>query len=202
MTMELTEEGTQAIERNPWTIGVLLALVALLAPHNVIYYPFDSYMWNLQVMAMTWMMFIDPYSVNWMNDPLILMVGIPTAFLRLVFGYMVVRAYQGKTTKRRAIIAGIASELQVAVIFYVPMVLFQLLSPYPQGYYPIVLPIPVLLILGLGIMRIWPPSGEPTTWTDDDSQGHWWESSTETADNRVMLSRDVWRTRYAGLLGR
>ncbi|UCH05005.1 MAG: hypothetical protein JSW05_02270 [Candidatus Thorarchaeota archaeon] len=176
MTVGLKQEGAQALERNLWAVGILFALVALLAPHTVVYY-----MWDLQVMAATWMAFIDPYSVSWMSNPFLLMVAIPGALLRLVFGYMVVRAYQGKTTKKRAIIIGIALELQGPVFFYVPVILFQLASPILRSYYPILLPIPALLILGLVIMRIWPPPTESTTWTDNDTQGHWWESSTETA---------------------
>ena len=89
-----------------------------------------------------------------------------------------VRLYRDQTTKKKALIIGVAAELQLEAIFlisFLPMILF---NPYPGGIqFPIILPIPVLILVGLAIIKIFPPH-EVETWVDkDQSGGYWWEKT-------------------------
>ncbi|MHA2603147.1 MAG: hypothetical protein AM324_013580 [Candidatus Thorarchaeota archaeon SMTZ1-83] len=186
-------ENSQRPERNLTKIILLLTLVALLAPAGVMLYSFGTFWFQVQVYALSWMMAADPYGLHWMIDPFALFMMLPMTFLRIVFVVMVIRAYQGKTTRKRATIAGVASELQMPLIYYgVILLMFMITSYYPGGSFMTVIPIPLLLLLGLIIMRVRPPPGEPTRWRDDDRQGYWWEEDQIPEDSERESTDETW----------
>jgi hypothetical protein len=110
---------------------------------------------------------------------------------------MIHRLYKGKTTRKRAIIVGIAAELQVNTIFCIPYLIMLLLNPYSTFYYPMMIPIPLLLILGVILFRVSPPPGEPSVWRDDDKEGYWWGKSEDEMDEddeeiKIKMSDRLW----------
>ena len=181
---------------SPRTIVVIMALVALFVPFamQVTINPWDSY---IALIAMTWQ--LQPYYWNpyYLFDPLLLIMTIPMAGLRLVFVGMIHRLYKVKTTRRRVGIIAIAAELQFVTIGYTPYIIMYLLLPYYSPYFPIVIPIPLLLVLGVILFRFSPPPGEPSVWRDDDKEGYWWEESEDELDDddeeiKIKMSDRLW----------
>jgi hypothetical protein len=105
--------------------------------------------------------------------------------LRPVFVGMIHRFYKGKNTRKSEIIVGIAAELQSVTMFYIPFLIMVLLNPYDPFYYPIVIPIPLLLILGVILFTISPPPGEPSIWLDDDMD-------EDDEEIKIKLSDRLW----------
>ncbi len=185
--------SSQRLEKDPYKIIPVLTLVALLAPAGVMMYSFGTFWFQFQIYAMTWWLVIDSVGIHWMTIPSAIFTMLPMTFLRAVFVVMVMRAYQGKTTRKRATIAGVASELQMPLIYYgVILLVFVIMSYYPGGNFMTLIPIPLLLLLGLMIMRVKPPPGEPTRWKDDDRQGYWWEEEQNSKDSRNDSKDEKW----------
>lgn len=183
----------RGLEKGLTKIILLLTIVALLAPAGVMLYSFGTFWFQVQVYAMCWIVVADPYGLHWMIDQFTLFMTLPMTFLRIVFVLMVMRAYQGKTTRKRAAFAGVASELQMPMIYYgVILLMFMITSYYPMGSFMTVIPIPLLLLLGLIIMRAKPPPGEPTKWRDEDRQGYWWEEDQIPEDSERESTDETW----------
>jgi hypothetical protein len=172
-----------------------MAVVALFAPFamQVSINPWDSY---IALIAMTWQW--HPYYWNpYLFDPFILIMTIPMAGLRLVFVGMIHRLYKVKTTRKRVGIIAIAAELQFVAIGYIPYIMMLLLNPFFTPYFPMIFPIPLLLPIGVVLLRFSPPPGEPSVWRDDDREEYWWEESEDETDdsdeeNRIKMSDRLW----------
>jgi hypothetical protein len=178
---------------DPSKIALVLTLAALLLPAVIMTYSFGTSWFQLQIYAMVWSVYVDPYGANWMVGPFAVSMMLPMTFLRIVFVVMVMRAYQRKTTRKRATITGVAAELQMPFIYYgVILLVFMITSYYPGGGFMMILPIPILLALGIIIMRMKPPPGEPTKWKDDDRQGYWWEEEEESEDSENESKDKIW----------
>jgi len=139
--------------------------------------------------AMTWMMNTSPWGLDFRFDPFTLFASLPFTFLRIVFAIMMLRLYQGKTTRKRTVVIGIASELQLILIFYVPMLLTLLL--FPTGYFSfqLILPIPILIGIGLIIMKLSPPT-EQTMWIEEEKSSSWWEKQDEEPAKTTAPPKD------------
>jgi len=186
-------KSPQGLEQDTFKITLILTFVALLAPAGVMMYSFGTFWFQFQVYAMIWMVVIDTYGINWMIDPSTIFMMLPMTFLRAVFIVMVLRAYQGKTTRKRAALTGVGAELQLPFIYYGVILLLFIITPsYPGGSFMTVLPIPLLLALGIIIMRIRPPPGEPTKWKDDDRQGYWWEEEQRPEGSGNEYTDESW----------
>jgi hypothetical protein len=187
----------------PQTIGAIMGIMALLAPvsFNVHSPPNGGFL--LLIVAVGWSLeFKSPdilefrfFDINAMILPLLI------SFLRVVFVHQMVRYYQGKSTRNRAIRIGILAELQTTLIS-IPLLLSMLLSPdrfIPQ----IVGPVPVLLLVGLGFMKFTPPLQPSILWKEDKEIEHWWKQQLELVfyrfQNRIQI---LWQTLITHLSNR
>ena len=144
------------------TSTILLAVTALVSPVSVNIYPHEvsGYMSNL--MGMTWMMI----NLNFWDiviDPLILLSGFSLTFMRLVFVYQMHRYLLGLTTSKRTIIVGILSELQIVIMILPVFIILSLLGTF-ELIFGLFIPIPVLLLVGLVIMRVVPSNKIESPW--------------------------------------
>lgn len=164
---------------SPSIIGAVMGIIAVLAP---IVISVSNYGWgevSTMIIAMTWQASYSPWGPGYYAfNPFMLLSTLPLTFLRIVFLVMMVRLYQGKTTKKRAILVGFACELQLVALFYGSMLLAMLLSPYPFELYQIMIPIPILFFIGLLITKFVPPT-EVTTWIEEEKTDSWWERQDE-----------------------
>jgi hypothetical protein len=180
---------------SPRTIVAIMALVALFVPF-AIQAAITPWYSEIYLFAMIWQWQSGYWMPYMLFNPLMLIVMIPMAGLRLVFVGMIHRLYKVKTTRRRVGIIGIAAELQFVSIFYFPFIIMILLNPYYSPYFPIVIPIPLLLVLGVILFKVSPPPGEPSVWRDDDKEGYWWEEPEGELDDdeeiKIKMSDRLW----------
>ena len=58
------------------------------------------------------------------------------------------------------------------------------------------IPVPLLLVLGVILLRISPPPGAPSVWRDDDKEGYWWEEPEDELDDdeeiKIKMSDRLW----------
>jgi len=150
------EPATPAIkdkQANPIAIGIVMTLVALLAPFTVGLSGYDGL--YLSMIGILWNFTSSPYYTSLeIANIFTLAIVIPFGFLRLAYAYQMVRFYKGLTTKKRALALGIVSELPFAILF-IPFFIMSFLDQYS----PITLagPTLILLIVGIFIIRFRPP---------------------------------------------
>jgi len=163
---------------SPSLAAGIVGIIAVISPIAIM---LTDYGWgdlSAMIISMMWQMNYSSWGQEFRFDPFSLFASLPFTFLRIVFAIMMMRLYQGKTTKKRAILVGIASELQLAVIYYLPTLFMLLFAPSMYFYIQIIIPIPVLFAIGLIIMKFSPPA-ERTMWIEDEKTGSWWEKSDE-----------------------
>jgi hypothetical protein len=140
-------------------VTILLALTALVGPYSVNIYPHEVYGWLLYLTRMTWTM----VNMNFWDiiiDPVGFIVGLPFTCMRLVFVYQMHRYLLGRTTQKRTIIVGILSELQTVIMIFPVFTILSLLGTFELVSGFLFFPIPVLLLVGLVIIRVVPVTEE------------------------------------------
>ncbi|MHA1483757.1 MAG: hypothetical protein ACTSPR_00390 [Candidatus Thorarchaeota archaeon] len=160
------EPATPAIkdkQANPITIGIVMTLVALLAPFTVSFYGYDRLYFSM--IGILWNFTSSPYYYTSLEitNIYILPIVIPFVFLRLAYAYQMVRFYKGLTTKKRTLALGIVSELPFAILL-LPFLFLSFLDPY--GSIMLVGPTLILLIVGILIIRLKLPPEYLETWEE------------------------------------
>ena len=115
---------------------------------------------------------------SFMFSFIILIVFIPFMFLRLVFVYQVYKYYLGIASRKRVVTVGILAELQFALIS-LAIIPFGLSSPGLAAILSI--PIPILLIVGLLMLRYIPKPKGISEWTELDEDKDWWDKEKKDA---------------------
>jgi len=157
-------------------VGGIMGIIAVLSPIALSY---DSYGWggmNSMIIAMMWQLHFNSWGLIF--DPTGLIASLPLTFLSIVFVVMMMRLYQGKSTKKRTLLVGFASVLQLEAVFYGTMIFDWMLYPSFNPFSIIIFPIPILLIMGLLIIHFYPPA-EGTMWIEEEKTSSWWEKSVE-----------------------
>jgi len=158
-------------------IGGIMVIVAIISPLVIAIF-IDEWNTNITILFMTGQISFYPQGLDFYFNPFNLLATLPLTFLRIGFMVMMIRLYQGKTTRKRTLIVGILSELQLVGFFYGNMLIMMLIYPYPMFYLQIMIPIPILLLVGFLIMHFDPPT-EGTTWIEEEKTGSWWDRQDE-----------------------
>jgi len=153
----------------------LLFIIMLFAPSDINIYPSDGYYSSFQIIGMSWLLILSPYFSFIINFTFFL-VYIPFTFFKIVFIYYIYKYYRGKTTRRRVIITGFLGELQLPLIglAIVPIILS---NSYLTLMFSI--PIPILLIVGLLILKIVPRPLTDSDWAGTGESKDWWDKEKE-----------------------
>ncbi|MEE9539951.1 MAG: hypothetical protein V3V85_00475 [Candidatus Thorarchaeota archaeon] len=160
---------------NPIVVGIVMALVALLAPLAFSIAVYDGL--HLSVTAILWGFISSPYQTYLeILNIFTLAIMMPFGALRLAYAYQMVRLYKGQTTKKRTLTLGIVSELPFVMLFMLYLIMW-FLNPFsPMG---LAGPTLILLIVGILIIRFRPPPESPEIWEDMSEGKSWWvEEST------------------------
>ena len=159
-----------------------LLIVAIFAPSNLNLYPELDSDYFTHLVGMSWD--ITGLSFGSMIFSFgFFLVALPFMFLRFVFVYQVYKYYLGTTTRKRVIIAGVLGELQFALIS-LAIIPFGMSSEYLAAI--ISIPIPILLLVGLAILRFVPQPDRISEWTELEKDKDWWEKDegeTGNSDN-------------------
>lgn len=173
-----TEQKPSRTISPQWITGLAL-LIGLFGPLSV--QSFSGSIFNdFSIAAMTWIYQVNSWYGGFILNPFMIFESIPFTFMRLVFGYMLYRLYSGKTTQKRVVITGIIMELFLPVFYYITYLPILLFNPGWSGF-PVLLPIPLLLLYGLAIAKRYPPP-EEEHWIETDKKEYWWEQSKETEE--------------------
>ena len=158
-------------------IGGIMVIVTIISPLVI---AISSNEWNtsIVILFMTGQISFYPQGLDFHFNPFNLLATLPLTFLRIGFMIMMMRLYQGKTTRKRTLIVGILSELQLVGLFYGSMIIMVLISPFMMPYLQIMIPVPLLLLTGFLIMHFDSPT-EGTMWIEEEKTSSWWEKSEE-----------------------
>jgi hypothetical protein len=176
--MSLHKENSEQVRKrelpNPQKVGILMGVVALVAPYGFIYYPsyrdprlfIYAVMWGLFVHTTGWYFEVP----NYLNIPLSMLYQMIIVFgyligTRVLFAHQTMRYFQGKATRKRLIVLGVLAELSMAVILIMDMLQFIILTVRnPGGQFTLSLfspiPIPIMLPLVLFLLRYFPTPSE------------------------------------------
>jgi hypothetical protein len=149
----------------------------LLAPMGLVVYFFDIGYWYANITSMTWIANFETNGVYFRPDAIMILATLPFSFMRIGFVYIIWRAYEGKTTARRALRIGVAMEIWFSLLFYLPNLIALLVTPMVFMFWPLAIPLPILLFSGWLALRLRPPV-EPITWVDDEQPVKWWEEAS------------------------
>jgi hypothetical protein len=160
--METMEDAKsrQAVQPSPLVIGIALAILVFLLPFG---YGLDLGPGPDCVRALIWE-YID---APWFSGFRIVSMGtfltsLLYAFPRFIFLYQIIRYYLNRTSRRPLILMGVASELFPPLLSAVRTVGWLLgwtqpPPPLSDHWFPIYVPIPLLLILSLVLVFVLPP---------------------------------------------
>jgi hypothetical protein len=177
-----------------WTSGAIMAAIAVLVPAGL-NMNFDSSTGLIIEMYMICMLWTIPIRLGINNppgtfqnittipseaipNPLLFIGNLPVTFLRLVFVYQVYRFYQGRTTRKRTLLVGVVSELQMAIVSILGVIIpvFSLISRF-------FIPIPILFLVALVIIKVAPPSEVSTPWKHSEDTESWWAQSSNDEES-------------------
>ncbi len=170
-----------------------MTIVALLGPITAMFYetPWST---QIQVIGTFWVSSISlsqdiyepaPPISTYVNPDMFISL-LPFSILRYIFVLLMYRFYSGKTTKRRAILTGIISELIMPIFYLITLIPSLILTPYGyEFYFPILIPTPLLFLIGYAIIRFRPPH-EDEVWIDRDTTKKWWDKSVPATDSPVI----------------
>ncbi|MFW9976211.1 MAG: hypothetical protein ACFFDQ_13150 [Candidatus Thorarchaeota archaeon] len=166
------------------TLIAIVAAIAVLAPagFNVEFDPSTGVIMHISMICMLWTL---PVTFAGNNpggtfqeaipipSPFALIGNIPLTFLRLVFVYQMYKLYEGRTTRKRTILVGAASELQITAIgiLSVIMPVFSLMSRF-------FIPVPLLFLAALIAIKIASPPEDTAYWKSSGDTENWWEKSS------------------------
>ncbi|UCH03797.1 MAG: hypothetical protein JSW05_09385 [Candidatus Thorarchaeota archaeon] len=200
--MEKTESNDKR-ESKPLLVGILAALITVLAPagFNVSFDLTRGAIMHVYLVFMLWTINLGLGAVNPQGVfqgapaipdtpvpiPLGLVGNLPLTFLRTVFVYQIYRYYQGKTTRNRAILAAAAGELQVAIVG-----LLLMMMPTFSLTTQLFIPIPILFLAGLVMIKMAPSTQLSTPWMGQEEPEPWWTQSSEDEESAVEVKEEPW----------
>jgi hypothetical protein len=144
----------------------------------MVVYFFDIGYWYANIMSMSWIANFETNGIFFRPDAIMILATLPFSFMRIGFVYMIWRAYEGKTTTRRALRVGVAMELWFSLLFYLPNLIALLLTPMVFMFWPLAIPLPILLVSGWLALRLSPPVGILTSWVDEEKPEQWWDEAS------------------------
>ncbi|MHA2208365.1 MAG: hypothetical protein ACXABV_04280 [Candidatus Thorarchaeota archaeon] len=137
-----------------------------------------------QIMAMTWWLSSWGQMPIVIVDPYVMASSLLLFTLRPVFAYQTIRYYRGYLKKDRALLYGLASELQILVVVTISLMMAFIQSPDPSGILvPLYLPIPILFLVGLKVMNVSPVEKATTPWKQSGSDTKWWTSEAKPSES-------------------
>ena len=153
-------KSESSLEPSPLVIGIIMMILAFLLPFG---YRLDIGPGPDSVRALIWEYIEAPWQSGfWFVRVGIFFTSLLYTFPRFIFLYRMVQYYSLKIPRSSVIKTGILSELFPALVSIIMIIGWQLgwtqpPPPLSDPWFPIYIPIPALLIIGLGLVFIIPP---------------------------------------------
>jgi len=160
--MKIIEDtkNKSSVGRLPLVIGISMTILVFLLPFG---YRLDIGPGPDSIRALIWEYIEAPWhSGFWFVQVGIFLTSLLYTFPRFIFLYQMIRYYSCKIPRKSVIKIGIVSELFPALVSILLIIGWQLgwtqpPPPFSDPWFPIYVPIPALLIIGLGLVFIIPP---------------------------------------------
>ena len=177
---------------NPQQVGLLMGVVALVAPYGFIYYPSVRFP-EVHIFAVIWLLLIGVtgwyFLVNILDHLLtmnfqIIMIYFFLIGVRILFAYQIMRYFQRKTTRKRLITLGVIAELPMALFLLMDILHFVILTILGKiGGFDFLTPIPIpcMLILSFLFLRFVPALGESDGDLKRKTEEWWLETNPDPA---------------------
>ena len=180
------------------TVGTIMAIIAVLAPAglDVNLDPSTGWIIGLSLICMLWTL---PIRLGINNPPgtfaefstvpneviptpFAFIGNLPITFLRLLFVYQIYKLYQGRTSRKRTMLVGAASELETAIVGILGAIIpvFSLISR-------LFIPIPFLFLAALITIRLAPPREVSTPWKHPEDTESWWAQPSKYEENKPQI---------------
>ncbi len=166
MTEEKKEFSKISTEIKAKIIAGVMAIVAIISPYAFRYY-FDHFdgIYIIEMVSLTWIHYSNTIPAI-IFFPLLLVNNPINTLLRFWFVFEMYRCYIRKSSIRRALYIGVISELwQLSIMMY--HLYWGLLFGVIQISS---VPIPLLLILGVIILKVAKPPKPLGLWTDENNE--------------------------------
>jgi hypothetical protein len=185
-----SSQNTEERSLDPQTVILALSIFAILVPAgiSIVSDPNTGLILYMELVFMFWTINIvnaNPNPPGTFQDvttipetaipnPLMFIGNLPLTFLRIVFVYQMYRCYQNRTTTKRTVLVGAASELQASLIGNLSMLIpvFSLFSHF-------FIPIPALFLAGLVMIKMAPPPQNSIPWKHQEESESWWARESE-----------------------
>jgi hypothetical protein len=158
--------------------AVILLIFGLFAPIMMMMNTWGMFT-EINIQSMFWMYSQSSYMPSFFGFSLIPLYAMTSMFpfllLRMVPVFQIYRYYNGKTTRKRALIASFIGD-GVILLFTTPTIILSFMSGM---FYFYMIPLPFQMIAGF--VMLWRcPLPEPTTpWEHITEQKSWWEKKPE-----------------------
>ena len=140
-------------------IAKAIALAAVLGPAFI-----QPSVPSWIISSMVWQIAIGSTIIP-LFEPFRLFLALPFTFMRLIVAFMFYRLYQCKTTVKRVLVIVLVSEIQIILLYDIPLLLAAMQGLFPY-YIPFVIPIPFLALVALLIVRTYPPPKREVDWLE------------------------------------
>ena len=156
------------VNSTPSNVGSIFGVISIICPIMILFHPIVGGS-GLHFSIINLGFGIDYYFGQveiWIYEPLALISEIAFVFFRFVFVYQIVMLYQGRTTQRKVILAGILGELPILLLSIsrdFAILLLWLSGGIGSSF---MIPMPIILVLGLALLRKYPPIDNNTHWND------------------------------------
>jgi len=163
------ESDIQGKKRNSKLIAAIMLLLGLFAPVMIQSFTYDGMMRYFYIQSLFWMYYSESYIT--IVPPFALFSMFPYILLRMVPVSQIYRYYNGKTTRKRAIIASFVGD-GLFLIMTLPYLLLSFMGI-------LMLPLPFQLIFGLLVLWRYPIPEPTTPWKSEEKPKSWWEKSSD-----------------------
>ena len=159
--MEISEDKKISLSMSPLVIGIIMTILTFLLPYG---YRVDLGPGPDSVMALIWEYIEAPWQSGfWFVRIGIFLTSIIYTFPRFIFLYRMIQHYSLKVPRSSVIKTGILSELFPALVSIIRIIGWQLgwtqpPPPISDPWFPVYVPIPALLLIGLGFVYLSPPN--------------------------------------------
>jgi hypothetical protein len=160
---------------------IIFIIVTLIVPYGIFpgvmgYTAGTGYSFSVVIVAVSWILQLPSPSPEvtgaFIAEPYVILFSIPAYFPSILFAVMVLRCVRGKTSKRRALIAGIFSLIWPGGMFL--NLTYQILTSGVLVYFG---PLPIQFLMGYLILVYYAPI--EVTQFDDERLSWWSEVYTE-----------------------
>jgi len=185
----ISESHTQGRQRNSKLIASIMLLFGLFAPLMITVSTYGGRS-TVVIQSMFWMYNQASYMYNYNGFSLIppeaLFSMFPLILLRMAPVFQIFRYYNGKTTRKRALIASTVGDGPFLIMgipyLFLSMIMISMFM----------IPLPFQFIFGILVLWRYPIPDPTTPWEGDLEPKSWWEKEPDSQQEKKEAEDELW----------